>query len=278
MEDGLMAEGKPEGLSRKALALVAAFGDFWRFAGAALWWTPSSARTRQDLALLMPQFHEIGARSVPIVGITGLFVGMVLAVQTVVQFEAVGLENYLGSVINLSVVRELGPVLAGVMLAGRVGGAMTAELGTMNVTEQIDALRSMGTNPIRYLVVPRFLACLMLTPLLTCYADLMGVFGGYAISCWVFGVSENPYWRYTAQSLETWDIMVGLAKSVLFGGSIAMVACYKGFGTRGGAEGVGRACTEAFVISFVAILTFDFFMAVLFKGIYELVWGFKSVF
>lgn len=264
--------------SQRFVGNVAGFGYFCRFVGTMLACLPASLRRRADLSLLTPQFHEIGARSVPIVAITGTFVGMVLAVQAFVQFESVGLEGFLGSVINLSVVRELGPVLAGMVLAGRVGGALTAELGTMNVTEQLDALRTMGTDPVRYLVVPRFLACLLLMPILTCYADLMGVIGGYAISVGVFGVSENLYWRYTAQSLEFWDIFVGLAKSMLFGGSIALIGCFKGFNCRSGAEGVGRACTEAFVASFIAILTIDFFLAVLFKGIYQLAWGFKSVF
>jgi phospholipid/cholesterol/gamma-HCH transport system permease protein len=215
---------------------------------------------------------------VSIVSITGLFVGMVLAVQAAVQFLNLGLGQYLGSVINLSVIRELGPVLAGVMLAGRVGGALTAELGTMHVTEQIDALKTMGVDPLRYLVAPRFLACLLLTPLLTCYANFLGAVGGYLISVKYYGVSSVLYWRYSAQSIEMWDITAGLTKSVLFGGAIAMISCYKGFHCRAGAEGVGRACTEAFVLSFVSILTIDFFMAVFLQGIYEAFWGLKSAF
>jgi len=264
-------------IGRRVLQTIAALGAFCRFSSQVFAWLPVSLTRAGDLRLLGPQFYEIGFWSVPIVAITGLFIGMVLAVQAFVQFEAVGIEDYLGSVINLSVVRELGPVLAGIMLAGRVGGALTAQLGTMRVTEQIDALRCMGTDPIRHLVVPRLVACVVLAPLLTCYADVMGVFGGYAISAKVFGVSEILYWRYSAQSLELWDISCGLIKSVLFGAAIAMVSCYKGFTCRSGAEGVGRACTEAFVASFVAILVLDFFMAVLLKGLYELIWGFKSV-
>ncbi len=256
---------------------LAGFGQFCRFCGQTLAWLPTSLTRSADLRLLGPQFYQIGAMSVPIVAITGMFVGMVLAVQAFVQFQSVGLENYLGALINLSVVRELGPVLTGVMLAGRVGGSLTAQLGTMRVTEQIDALRCMGTDPIRHLVVPRFLACLLLTPILTCYADLAGVLGGYVISAKVFGVSEQLYWRYSAQSLEIWDLSCGLIKSVLFGGAIGIVGCYKGFFCRAGAEGVGKACTEAFVVSFVAILTLDFFLAVLLKGLYEIIWGFKSV-
>ena len=263
---------------QRVVGAIASFGLFCRFVGETVGWLGSSLGRWNDLRLLTPQFYEVGVRSLPIVTVTGLFVGLILAVQTFVQFEAVGLASYLGSVINMSVVRELGPVLAGVMLAGRVGGALTAELGTMYVTEQIDALRTMGTDPVRYLIVPRFLACVLLTPFLTAYADLAGVFGGYFVSVWVFDVSGSLYWRYSAEAMELWDVWCGLSKSVLFGGAIAMVACYKGFHCRRGAAGVGRACTEAFVASFVAILTIDFFMGVLLKGLYEAIWGFKSVF
>jgi len=258
-------------IGKGVLDKLAGFGEFCRFCGQTLAWLPISLTRNTDLRLLGPQFYQIGALSVPIVVITGMFVGMILAVQAFVQFQSVGLENHLGSVINLSVVRELGPVLAGVMLAGRVGGALTAELGTMRVTEQIDALRCMGTDPIRHLVAPRFLACLLLMPILTCYVDLAGVWGGYVISAKVFGVSENLYWRYSAQSLEIWDLGCGLIKSVFFGGAIAIVGCYKGFFCRAGAEGVGKACTEAFVTSFMAILALDFFLAVLLKGLYEII-------
>jgi len=265
-------------IGRSVLNVVASFGEFCRFTAQTFAWLPAAATHVADIRLLGPQFYQVGALSVPIVAITGMFVGMVLAVQAFVQFQSVGLENHLGSVINLSVVRELGPVLTGVMLAGRVGGALTAELGTMRVTEQIDALRCIGADPIRHLVVPRFLACLLLTPLLTCYADFTGVLGGYVISAKVFTVSENLYWRYSANALELWDLFCGMTKSLLFGGAIGLVSCFRGFYCRPGAEGVGRACTDAFVTSFVSILTLDFFLAVLFKGLYEVIWGFKSVF
>jgi phospholipid/cholesterol/gamma-HCH transport system permease protein len=265
-------------INNRILNALAEFGDFCAFSGRTFRWVVTTSFRPQNLRLLLPQFYEIGARSVSIVSITGLFVGMVLAVQAAVQFLNLGLGHYLGTVINLSVIRELGPVLAGVMLAGRVGGALTAELGTMHVTEQIDALKTMGVDPLRYLVAPRFLACLLLTPLLTCYADFLGTIGGYLISVKFYGVSGVLYWRYSAQSIEMWDILAGLSKSVLFGGAIAMISCYKGFHCRPGAEGVGRACTEAFVLSFVSILTIDFFMAVFLQGVYEAIWGLRSAF
>ncbi len=191
---------------------------------------------------------------------------------------AAGVADQMGVVISLTLVRELGPVLAGVMLAGRVGGALTAELGTMNVTEQLDALRAMGSDPIRVLVVPRLVACMLLTPILTMYCDLAGIFGGWLICVPVFGLSGHTYWHNTAAVLEMWDPLCGLLKSVFFGTTIGLVSCYKGFHCRAGAEGVGRACTEAFVTGFVAILVLDFFLALALKGIYEALWGFKTVF
>ncbi len=257
---------------------LSAMGDVWAFAGQTLARTPGAFTRKRDLQRILPQTYAIGATSVPVILITGVFVGMVLAVQAIEQFKAVGLASRMGVIVSLSVVRELGPVLAGVMLAGRVGGALTAELGTMNVTEQLDALRSMGSDPIRVLAVPRFLACLVLTPVLTLYCDIMGVMGGWLISVPVFGVSNQDYWGFTAAVLETWDIGSGLFKSIFFGATIALISCYKGFHCRQGAQGVGQACTESFVSGFVIILVLDFFIALLLKGAYEAVWGFKMVF
>ena len=228
--------------------------------------------------MIVPLTPVVGTMSVPVILVTGMFVGMVLAIQAIEQFMSAGLADRMGVVVSLSVVRELGPVLAGVMLAGRVGGALAAELGTMNVTEQLDALRSMGSDPVRILVVPRFLACLFLTPILTMYCDLMGVFGGWLISVPIFELSNDAYWDYTEAALEKWDVMVGLLKSLFFGASIAMISCFKGFNCKPSAEGVGKACTESFVTGFVVILILDFFLAFGLKGVYEGIWGFKTVF
>jgi len=260
------------------VSLLEGFGNFWRFVGQTFAWSGYGTLSRKQWRLLAPQIQEIGVRSVPVILITGTFVGMVLAVQTVEQFMSVGLEERMGVVVNMSVLRELGPVLAGVMLAGRVGGALTAELGTMRVTEQIDALRAMGADPIRYLAVPRFLACLILTPLLTLYCDLLAAIGGWFITVVIYNVQSYPYWKYAAQAIEWWDFLTGFVKSVLFGGAIGLISCYKGFTCRAGAEGVGRACTEAFVASFIAILVLDFFSSVLMQSLYRGIWGFKSVF
>jgi len=205
-----------------------------------------------------------------VVALTGLFIGMVLAVQSYAQFKALGLQTRLGSVINLSLVRELGPVLAATMLAGRVGSAMAAELGTMRVTEQIDALESMGANPIYYLVVPRFLGCLVLIPTLTIMADFMGVLGGYLYSHGVLGIDYHHYWANSREYVDAFDFLMGLFKSFFFGGAIALVSCHHGFHCDHGAQGVGRAATNAFVHSFVLILILDLFLGISLNNVHDI--------
>ncbi len=264
-------------LGAKAIQDVINAGRFGRFAWRA---TATSARgcTRPStIALVRDQVNLIGVQSVPVIMITGAFVGMTLAVQAYDQLAGMGLEEHLGVLINISVVKELGPVLAAVMLAGRVGGALTAELGTMNVTEQIDAVRSMGTDPIRYLVVPRLLACLLLTPVLIMYADFMGVVGGALVSFLQLGINSRAYWNFSAASVELWHVSIGVIKGFFFGGAIATISCYKGFTCKEGAQGVGQACTDAFVASFISILALDFALAVVFKSIYLTFWPIKSI-
>jgi len=251
---------------------VTGFGDFCRFSGRTFAWGVA-AFGRRNLSLVVEQMYQVGTRSVPVVMITGAFVGMVLAAQSVLQFKAMGMETKLGSVINLSVVRELGPVLAAVMLAGRVGGALAAELGTMRVTEQIDALRAMGADPVRVLVMPRFLACVVLMPALVLYADLTGILGGYVIGVHVYGINAAGFWENAARTVELFDIGSGLVKSVFFAAMISLICCYRGFRCRPGAAGVGRACTQGFVESCMAILAIDFFLGVLLNSIYLVTWG-----
>ena len=238
---------------------IAAIGDVVLFSLRALGWIVARRPRRE---VLLPSFYQIGVMSLPVVAITGLFIGMVLAVQSYAQFKSLGLETRLGSVINLSLVRELGPVLAATMLAGRVGSAMAAELGTMRVTEQIDALESMGANPIYYLVVPRFLGCLILIPSLTVMADFMGVLGGYLYSHIVLGIDYHHYWENSRAYVDAFDFLMGISKSFFFGAAIALVSCHHGFHCAPGAEGVGRAATNAFVHSFVLILILDLFLGI----------------
>jgi len=249
-----------------AMNWVAGVGDVTVFAFQTLLWLVSR-RQRRDV--LIPNFYRIGVMSLPVVALTGLFIGMVLAVQSYAQFKAIGLETRLGSVINLSLVRELGPVLAATMLAGRVGSAMAAELGTMRVTEQIDALESMGANPLYYLVVPRFLGCLVLIPSLTVMADFMGVLGGYFYSHVLLGIDYHHYWTNSREYVDAFDFLLGIFKSLFFGAAIALVSCHHGFHCQPGAEGVGRAATNAFVHSFVLILILDLFLGIWLNNVHD---------
>jgi phospholipid/cholesterol/gamma-HCH transport system permease protein len=221
---------------------------------------------------LIPAFYQIGVLSVPVVALTGTFIGIILAVQAYGQFHMLHLESRLGAVINLSLVRELGPVLAAVMLAGRVGGAMAAELGTMRVTEQIDALASMGANPVHYLVVPRFLGCLLLIPCLTIMADFTGILGGAAYSVNFLNIDWHHYLVHSQHYVRGFDLFAGVFKSLFFGGAIALISCYHGFHCDPGAEGVGRAATTAFVYSFVAILMLDVVLAIGLDAMYFAFW------
>ncbi len=252
-------------------------GRYGRFLWQSMILSLRSCLSKHSYPLIWTQMYIIGVRSVPVVMITGAFVGMTLAVQAYDQLAGMGLEEHLGVLINISVVKELGPVLAAVMLAGRVGGALTAELGTMNVTEQIDAVRSMGTDPVRYLVAPRILACLLLTPFLIIFAVLMGIIGGYFVSVVQLGINSRAYWSFSAAGVELWDVSIGVIKGFFFGVAIAAISCYKGFTCKEGAQGVGQACTEAFVASFISILALDFALAVIFKSIYNTFWPIRGL-
>jgi len=228
--------------------------------------------TRPKRGTILPNFYAVGVSSLPVVALTGTFIGMVLAVQSYYQFKAIGMETKLGGVINMSLVRELGPVLAATMLAGRVGSAMAAVLGTMRVTEQIDALISMGANPIHYLVVPRFLACLLLIPALTIMADFMGIVGGYFYCVIIIGIDHAQYLQNSREFVGGFDFFSGVFKSLFFGATIAIVSCYRGFHCQPGAEGVGKAATEAFVLSFVLILFLDLILNILLDAVYFSLW------
>jgi phospholipid/cholesterol/gamma-HCH transport system permease protein len=250
------------------VAAIAGLGDLSLFAASALTWL----QRRPCRGTLVPSLYTVGVKSVPVVAVTGLFIGMVLAVQSYAEFHMIGLASHLGAIINISVVRELGPVLAATMLAGRVGSAMSAELATMRVSEQIDALSCLGVNPVHYLVVPRVLACVILIPLLTILADFMGVLGGAAICTRIYHVDPYHYWLHAQGWVGLWDMTAGLIKPMSFGAAIGLISCHRGFNSAAGAEGVGRAATEAFVLSFMAILPLDFFLAMFLNTMYEFLW------
>jgi phospholipid/cholesterol/gamma-HCH transport system permease protein len=253
-------------------------GRFSRFFWNAILASFQMLSKTKSYPLIWTQMEYIGIKSVPVIMITGAFVGVSLALQAYETLAGNGLEEYLGVLINIPVVKELGPVLAAMMLAGRVGGALTAELGTMNVTEQIDAVRSMGTDPIKYLVAPRLIACILLTPLLIIYADLMGIMGGYFISVFHWKINSHAYWFFSASGVEMWDVAVGVIKGIFFGIAIAIISCYKGFTCKEGAQGVGQACTEAFVACFVSILLLDTILAWIFMAIYKTFYPAKTLF
>ncbi|MEM9366778.1 MAG: ABC transporter permease [Planctomycetota bacterium] len=248
---------------------VASVGDIAMFAWNMLAWMFTRLPRR---GTILSNFYQVGVLSLPVVALTGTFIGMVLAVQSYHQFHAIGFETRLGAVINASLVRELGPVLAATMLAGRVGGAMAAVLGTMRVTEQIDALTTMGADPIHYLVVPRFLACIMLIPALTLMADFMGIVGGYFYSVIILGIDRAAYLHHSREQVVGFDLFSGVFKSFFFGAIIAVVSCYRGFHCQPGAEGVGRAATAAFVNSFVLILAIDLVLNIILESVYFMIY------
>jgi phospholipid/cholesterol/gamma-HCH transport system permease protein len=257
-------------ISRLGLAIslvLIDFGEFVRFVGWTAYWFLFRPLRWCRWRLLAPRFYNVGVASIPVVAITGAFIGMILALEGIEQFRALGQEGRLGGVINVSVVKQIGPVLAAVMVAGRVGGALAAELGTMRVTEQLDSMRAMAADPVPYLVVPRVLACVVMTPILTIYSDLLGVWGGWLVTVKFYGVSSFEYWDFTAYFVNWWEPISGLIKSVFFGGSIGLIACYKGFNCGSGAAGVGRAATEAFVNSFLAIIVLNLVLAKLLNTI-----------
>ena len=209
---------------------------------------------------ILKQMEEVGVRSIPVVLITAVSTGMVLALQSHTGFKRFNAESLVGTVVALSMTRELGPVLTALIVAGRAGAAMAAELGTMRVTEQIDALSTMAANPIKYLVVPRLLAGMLMLPILTIFSDAIGIAGGYFVAVQVLDVNPVVYLRRTMDFLEFDDIYGGLLKAFVFGMIIATVSCYKGFNTVGGAEGVGKATTGAVVLSSMLILISDYFL------------------
>jgi phospholipid/cholesterol/gamma-HCH transport system permease protein len=210
------------------------------------------------IGLIGRQMIDIGYYSLPVVGLTAIFTGMVLALQTHTGFSRFGAESAMATVVVLSVTRELGPVIASLMVAGRIGAAIAAEIGTMRVTDQIDALSTLSTNPFKYLVVPRIVAGLVTMPMLVLVADIIGVFGGYIVATYKFGFNPATYLHNTADNITAKDLLSGLIKASAFGFIIALMGCYHGYQSRGGAQGVGAATTHAVVSASVMILLFDY--------------------
>ncbi len=238
-------------------AFFTEIGRFFLILGQVLAWTP---RRPWDLRELVRQMVRVGVDSLPVVLLTALFTGMVMALQTFSTLKRFNAEGFVGSLVALSMVRELSPVISSLLIAGRCGSAMGAEIGTMRVTEQIDALEVLATDPIHYLVVPRVWATVITLPLLIVIADAIGIAGGYLISVLYFGANPVTYVENTFRFMDVEDVTSGLIKAAVFGLIIAVVGCQKGYHTRGGAEGVGRATTRAVVLASIAILITDFFL------------------
>ncbi len=223
-----------------------------------------SVRPPYEFKEWIRQMVRVGYDSIPVVMLTTMFTGMVMALQAYSGFARVHAEDFVGSVVALAMLRELSPVLCGLMVTGRVGSSMAAEIGTMRVTEQIDALESLATNPIQYLFVPRVIAGMTMLPLLTILGDALGVYGGYLVVVKLLGGNESVYLENTYQFLTLEDLYVGVIKAVVFGLILTLTGCVKGYFTRGGAEGVGKATTSAVVTASLIILLSDFFMTKIF--------------
>jgi phospholipid/cholesterol/gamma-HCH transport system permease protein len=239
------------------LAFLAATGRLVLFAGRAV---GTVLTPPYYPGILARQIVYIGYYSLPVVGLTALFTGMVLALQSYTGFSRFNAESAVATVVVLSVTRELGPVITGLMVAGRVGAAMAAEIGTMRVTEQIDALTTLSTDPLRYLVLPRLLAGLVTMPVLVLVADIIGVFGGFLVATYKLNFNPSAYLTQTEQYLETMDVVSGLVKAAVFGFIVALMGCYQGSHSRGGAEGVGQATTYAVVSASILILLSNYFL------------------
>ena len=217
-----------------------------------------------EFRLWIREMEQIGVRSLGVAAIATVFTGMVLALQTAYSLPGLGVKYYIGTVVSKSVIRELGPVLIALVVGGRIAAGMTAELGTMKVTEQIDALRAMATNPVKKLVVPKLIAALVMLPLLTIIGDLLGVLGGMIIGVYQLGLTAGFYFNDVLTDLTLEDIFSGIGKSFFFAFWITIVGCYNGLTARGGADGVGRATTNTVVVSAILVLVTDFFLTKLF--------------
>ena len=210
------------------------------------------------------QLIDIGYYSLPVVGLTAIFTGAVLVLQSYTGFSRFSAESAIPNIVVISLTRELGPVLAGLMVAGRIGAAMAAEIGTMRVTEQVDALSTLSTNPLKYLIVPRLIAGLLALPFLVAVADAIGVFGGYVIAVYKLGFNSAVYLRNTVDFVTDLDVVSGLVKAAVFGFVVTLMGCYHGYHSRGGAQGVGAATTNAVVSASIMILVLNYMLTEVF--------------
>lgn len=216
--------------------------------------------------IVIRQMIDIGYYSLPVVGLTAIFAGMVMALQTYTGTSRFSAESAVANIVVLALTRELGPVLAGLMVAGRIGASLAAEIGTMRVTEQIDALTTLSTNPMKYLVAPRLIAGVVMFPVLVLVADIIGVFGGYVVAVYKLGFNASIYIQNTYNFLQAEDVISGLVKAAVFGIIVTLMGCYHGYHSKGGAQGVGTATTNAVVSACILILAFDYILTEMFFG------------
>jgi phospholipid/cholesterol/gamma-HCH transport system permease protein len=250
-----------EFIGKRIFNLASQLGQIVRLLSQTFLWI---SRGAIDVPNTVTQMIEVGWRSSAVIGLTSLFTGMVLALQSGASSRNIFNEPvYVGTVVGFSLIKELGPVLTAIVVAGRVGAAIAAELGTMKVTEQLDALYTLGTNPVRYLAVPRFLACVLMVPLLTVMANVVGVLGGLLVTVYKWGIPSSIYWNDIFNYMEVSDFFHGFIKSFVFGTIIVTIACHEGFACEGGAEGVGKATTSSVMLSMVLILISDYFLTAL---------------
>jgi phospholipid/cholesterol/gamma-HCH transport system permease protein len=252
-----MLRGLVEDLGKRGLAFVTDLGGMSVLAGQTFY---HALTPPYNLRLLVAQMDHIAVRSVTIISVAGLFVGLVLALQTAYGLARFGAKGTVGLIVGLSMVRELGPVVTAILVGGRVGSGFTAELGSMKVTEQIDAMRALGVNHIKRLVVPRVVLTMLSLPILTMIASTLGVFGGMVISQYEFNVDYHQYYSSMTAYIRVADMVSGLGKTVVFGLLIAVIGCYNGLSTRGGTEGLGRATTGTVVTASLSVFVSDFFL------------------
>lgn len=252
-------------LGKKTLSFLGFFGGLATLTGQTVYQT---FKPPYNYGRIIEQSKKAGYESLPIVSVVALFIGFIFALQFGYFMQRIGSEMYIASLVALAILRELGPVITALIVAGRVGAANTAELGSMQVTEQIDALETLATNPVKYLAVPRFLALGLMLPLLTLYADLVGIIGSYLICVFKLGITSSMYINMTFSALIHKDLFIGLFKAWIFGMVIALVSCHEGFNVEGGATGVGRATTRSVVFSFLLILAADCFITAVFYFIF----------
>ncbi|MBA3957485.1 MAG: ABC transporter permease [Parachlamydiaceae bacterium] len=256
----------PPAKAENTFQILATIGSYFTLILSVIWVT---IKRPPSWPLIRDQMYEIGVGSLPVVAVTGFCTGMVLAAQSFFQLSDKGLASATGLMVTKAMLVELGPVLTAFMVTGRVGAAICAELGTMRVTEQIDALQSMAVNPLRYLVAPRFIAGITMLPLLTIFSCLMGIMGGYMIAVHYYGLPSNSFLDPLPEHITTFDVMSGLVKGFVFGVIIITISCYRGMTTSGGAAGVGRATTNSVVVCYAVILIGNFLLTIGLNNSYE---------